>query len=148
MLTPVALGGAAPFTLGLLSFAGPSGSTSVTVGGSSTVKALVAGVGSVFPSGSVAVTWNVWGPGDSGPTGLPELQLGCTAPSIRHSKSALASLEVKTKAGLGSTVPPDGPEVMVVSGSVVSALTLVLQLRVTDPEAGTVRLQLMPTPLS
>jgi hypothetical protein len=88
----------------------------------STVKLLAAGLESVFPAASVARASKVWVPkarpvydfGDEHPDQLE--------PSRRHSKLEPASEEPLPKSAEVDVMVPEGPEVIVVSGGVVSAV--------------------------
>ena len=99
----------------------PEGPESMTVSGAvvSTVKDLVAGVGSWFPAESMALTSKVWGPSVSAAIVSGLVQGEKASASTRHSKSAPGS-EENSKLGVGSLVVPVGPESIVVSGGVGS----------------------------
>jgi hypothetical protein len=88
----------------------------------STVKGRRAGVGSLFPAASVAVTSKLWKPSARGALVHGELQEAKLAASIRHWKVE-GSLAEKVNVGVGSFVHTDGPESIVVSGGSVSTAT-------------------------
>ena len=90
-------------------------------GGAVTVKLRVAGEVSVLLDGSVARTSKVCGPGSKRRGRVRGRCRAKTAPSsTRHSKVEPASVEVKVKVGVVSVVGPEGPELIVVSGGLVS----------------------------
>jgi hypothetical protein len=87
-----------------------------------TFQVRLAGLWSVFPAASVARTLKVWDLLASPVYRVGEEQALKAAPSREHSKVELGSVEENVKrASLVFTVP-DGPELMTVSGGVVSAL--------------------------
>jgi hypothetical protein len=88
-----------------------------------TFQVRLAGLWSVLPAASVARTLKVWEPLASPVYRFGEEQALKSAPSREHSKVELgSSVEENVKlASLVFTVP-DGPELMTVSGGVVSAL--------------------------
>jgi hypothetical protein len=89
-----------------------------------TVKAWLAGVGSVFAAWSVAWTWKVWGPSPSGPVvcELPGPEQGPKGPpSTLHWKLEPASVDEKVKLGVSSSVVPVGPESIEVFGALESS---------------------------
>ena len=100
----------------------PLGPLSIVVSGpvASTVKLRWAGVGSVFPSASVARTRMLCGPSESCCVLKGEVQGVKATLSTEHSKVELGSLEEKVNVGWLSVVVPDGPKSIVVSGGVVS----------------------------
>ena len=87
----------------------PEGPESIVVSGGvvSTVKVRVAGVGSVLPAASVALTSKVWGPSVSAATVSGLEQAEKASLSTRHSKVAPGS-EENSKLGVGSPVGPGG----------------------------------------
>jgi hypothetical protein len=108
--------------VGVESFVGPLGPEVIVVSGAvvSTVKARVAGVGSVFPAGSVARTENVYGPSRSATGVNGDAQAAYVLPSSEQANVDPASLAVNENVGVASVVPPVGPAVIVVLGGVVS----------------------------
>ena len=88
---------------------------------SSTVQATVAGVGSTFPSASIARTAKVCWPGAS-VYAAGEEQAAKAAPSSEHSKLEPPSEEAKAKLVDSALVVP-GPDEIVVSGGVLSTVT-------------------------
>ena len=92
----------------------------VSGGTLSMTQGWLAGVGSVFPAGSVARTSSAWAPTES-----PEYVAGLVQdvkvpPSRLHWNVDPASLEVKVKAAPVLLLGLGGPEVTVVSGGVRS----------------------------
>ena len=76
-----------------------------------------------FPGASIALTKKVWVPFASGEPRVNGEGHGMNAwASKRHWKVEPASFEAKEKVGVASLVGPLGPEVMVASGGVVSAV--------------------------
>jgi hypothetical protein len=140
--------------VGVGSLVVPLGPPVIVVSGGvvSTVKLCEAGVGSVLPAGSVALTSKVWEPSVRALDEvwvLPGPEHAPNAPeSKRHSKLDPASDEVKAKVGVVSLVGPEGPESTEVSGGVVSGENELTSDRVTSPPAGIVMGQLRPAPLS
>jgi hypothetical protein len=119
--------------VGVLSLVEPEGPAVIIVsggvvspggggGGALTVKPRLAGVASTLPAASRARTSKVCGPGGRPAVVWEPLEpQGANAPSsILHSKLEPASLEVKVNVGVESSVGPDGPPVIVVSGGVAS----------------------------
>jgi hypothetical protein len=108
--------------VGVLTPVGPLGPDVIVVSGGvvSTVKALVAGVASVFPAASVARTESVYEPSrrDAGVYG--EEHVENVTPSRAHANVEPASLDENVKVGVESAVAPVGPPVIAVSGGVVS----------------------------
>ena len=105
----------------------PDGPESISRAGGtvSTVKERKAGLGSVLPAESVALTSKVWGPSVSAARvlGLKQGEKGSVP--TRHSKVAPAS-EENSKLGVASPVGPLGPESIVVSGAVVSTVKVLV----------------------
>ena len=87
----------------------------------STVNARVAGVASVLPATSVARTETEWSPSLRAAVVHGLVQSAQAPASTRHSKTEFASVAVKANVGVLSFVVPVGPDVIVVSGAVVSA---------------------------
>jgi hypothetical protein len=88
------------------------------------VQVRLAGLWSVLPALSVALTWKVWEPLDKPLYALGEVQEGSQGlPSRLHSNVEPLSEEEKPKLADVEPVvlPSDGPELIVVSGGVVSA---------------------------
>jgi hypothetical protein len=86
----------------------------------STVKERVAGEASVLPATSVARTETVWAPSPRALVVHGLVQSAHAPESTRHSKTELASEDVKANVGVVSLVVLFGPDVIVVSGAVVS----------------------------
>ncbi len=86
-----------------------------------TVQVRLAGVESVLPEASVALTEKVWEPSAKPVYCCGEVQLLKAVLSRRHSKVEFASLEENSKVAEVLFTVAEGPEVMVVSGGVVSA---------------------------
>ena len=92
------------------------------------MKERVAGEASVLPAASVARTLTVWPPSASAGV-VHGLVHAVQAPlSTRHVNVEPASVEVKPNAGVASLVGPLGPEVIVVSGAVVSDGALIVHV--------------------
>jgi len=85
------------------------------------VQVWLAGVVSLLPAGSVALTSKVCSPVDKSEYAFGELQELKLPPSRRQSNVDPASLEEKVKDALVLVVVSDGPSMIVVSGGVVSA---------------------------
>jgi hypothetical protein len=77
-----------------------------------------------FPAASIALTEKLWVPFERREVVNGELQVLNEFASTRHWKVEPASFEVKEKVGVGSwvTLPWPGPEVMLATGGVVSAV--------------------------
>ena len=90
------------------------------------MKSRRAGLWSVLPTASRARTWNVCAP--AGRTGAVKgvAHAAYSAVSSRHWNVALTSGDVKVKAGVLSSVAPEGPPVIVVCGASVSTTKLLL----------------------
>ena len=73
------------------------------------VNERAAGVGSTFPSGSVAWTSKLWAPVASTPIVKGEVQGANAAAPTRHVKLDPGSLEENPNVGVESVVLPDGP---------------------------------------
>src|SRR3954452_21141482 len=87
----------------------------------STVQLRAAGVGSTFQAGSAARTWSVCGPCER-PTYCFGEEHAANAPASNlHSKLDWPSLDEKVNCAEADLVIPDGPELIVVCGGVVSA---------------------------
>lgn len=86
-----------------------------------TLQVCVAAVASVFPAASVPQTLKVWDPIDNPVYVWGEVHAVREAPSRLHWNVELASLEVKAKEALVDVDVAGGPDVIVVSGGVVSA---------------------------
>jgi hypothetical protein len=108
--------------VGVESFVGPLGPEVIVVSGAvvSAVNARVAGVGSVFPAGSVARTENVYGPSRSAAGVNGDAQAVYVLPSSEQANVEPVSLAVNENVGVESLVAPVGPAVIVVSGGVTS----------------------------
>ena len=86
----------------------------------STVNERVAGEASVFPATSVARTETLCAPSLRAAVVHGLVQSAQAPESTRHSKTEFASVAVNAKVGELSLVVPVGPDVIVVSGGVVS----------------------------
>ncbi len=114
--------------VGVLSLVVPVGPDVIVVSGAvvsgggavSTVKTRVAGDASVLPATSVARTDTECAPSPSAEVVHGLVQLTHDPESTRHSNTELASLDVNANVGVLSFVVPVGPDVIVVSGAVVS----------------------------
>ena len=94
----------------------------VSAGGAlATVNARVAGVASVLPAASVARTETLCAPSVSVGVVHGLVHVAHAPASTRHSKDEPDSLDVNANVGVLSLVEPVGPELIVVSGGVVSA---------------------------
>ena len=120
-VAPVSVAVNAKLALPLVVVAGGADEISVSGATVSTVNARVAGVPSPFPAASVAQTENVCGPSASDGAVTGEEQVANSAPSSAHAKVELLSLEMNANVAVGSPVAPLGPDVIVVSGAVVSS---------------------------
>jgi hypothetical protein len=85
-----------------------------------TLQVCVAAVASVLPAASVAQTLNVWDPIDNPVYAWGEVQATRGAPFRLHWNVEFASLEVNEKEALVDVDDAGGPDVIVVSGGVVS----------------------------
>jgi len=90
-----------------------------------TVQVRLAGVESVLPAESVALTSKVWLPFERPVYSLGEVQAPQEPLSSLHSKLEPLSEEEKLKLAELLCTVPEGPESMVVSGGVVSPGLLV-----------------------
>jgi hypothetical protein len=90
------------------------------LGGAWTVQLHSAGVGSTFDAASVARTRSWWLPGASPAYVAGDAHDANAAASREHSNVAPASFAVKANAAVALVVVAGGPEVMVLSGAVVS----------------------------
>jgi hypothetical protein len=108
--------------LAAVEFVGFEGFAVIVVSGGvrSTVHVKTAGVGSVFPAGSVARTWNVWLPSTRLEYALGLVQAPNPPPSSWHWKELPASVDVKLKLAEVAFVGFEGFAVMEVSGAPVS----------------------------
>ncbi len=88
----------------------------------STVKVRLAGVGSVLAARSIARTSNVCAPSLSDAVVNGEVQSANGSESTRHSNVPPVSSEENSNVGVSSGVSPDGPALIVVSGSPVSTV--------------------------
>ena len=106
----------------LVELAGLDGDAVIVVFGAvvSTVHVAVAGLGSTWPSGPVALTWKVCEPSMRPVYDLGEVQLAKAAPSRLHSKVEPEMVEAKESEAELEFVALPGCDVIVVSGSVVS----------------------------
>jgi hypothetical protein len=87
----------------------------------STVNERLAGDASVLPAQSVARTWKLCAPSASEAVVRGEPQAANEPESTLHEKVEAGSFDEKPSVGVGSLVVPDGPELIVVCGGVVSA---------------------------
>ncbi len=107
----------------MTSVAPSAGATVVTVGAvASTVQAWLAGVGSVFPSTSVARTWKVCSPSAKPVYSAGEVQRLKAASSRAHSYVAISSFDEKVNVADVLLARSAGPASIVVSGAVVSTV--------------------------
>ncbi len=83
-----------------------------------------------FPGASIAWTENVWEPSESGGTVYVAPQALKASPSVAHWKVEPGSLATNLKVGVRSLVklPKVGPEVILATGGVVSAVKLLKAL--------------------
>jgi hypothetical protein len=120
----VALGSAVPESVMLpVLFVLPSAGLVIAgaAGGvTSTVQVRTAGVGSVLPAGSVALTSKVCPPSARALYVTPLVQDTKTPVSSLHSKLLPASLAVNVNVALVSLVAPKGPVAIAVSGAATS----------------------------
>jgi hypothetical protein len=106
----------------------PVGVLAVTVGAVvstgvvSTVQVWVAGLASVFPAASFALTSKVCEPSERSLNVLGASQAAKVAPSRLHSKVESFSVEENSKVAEALFTLPEGPSLMVVSGAVVSTV--------------------------
>ena len=108
----------------------PEGPESIVVSGGvvSTVKVLVAGVGSWFPAASSALNSAVWGPS------VRPVKVFGLAQSVKGSESiwhwilavSPAGSPLKVKVAWSVVMVPEGPESIVVSGGVVSTVKVLV----------------------
>src|SRR5436309_481453 len=111
-------------------WAASAGAVSETVGGvvsatcRSTVQVRDAGLGSVLPAGSVALTVNVWLPSARPVYVLGEVQAATLPPSSVQPNVEPVSLELNPKVAVSEVAVPDGPASIVVSGGPVSTVTV------------------------
>jgi methylmalonyl-CoA mutase cobalamin-binding subunit len=94
-----------------------------------TVQPRVAGVGSVLPEVSTALTATVCPPGVKEEKDSDSAQAFQEAESSLHSKLELLSLEEKSKLAVVDAVAPEGPATIDVLGGVVSPSARTVQLR-------------------
>jgi hypothetical protein len=90
---------------------------------STIVQAELAGVASVLPAWSVARTANVWLPTLRSVSVTGEAHVANAPPSVEHSNVEPVSLAEKVSVALVLAVEAFGPESIVVSGAVRSAMT-------------------------
>jgi hypothetical protein len=105
-----------------------SGAVASAGGVASTVKERVAGVAPVLPAASVARTETLCDPSLSVGVVHGLVQSAHAPASTRHSKTAFDSEAVKANVGVLSPVEPVGPELIVVSGGVVSDAVVIVQV--------------------
>ena len=112
---------------GLSSGASPAGSSAGGSrgppggSGASTVHSRRAGDGSRLPAASTALTSKPWAPAGTSVSTFGEAQAAKAAASSRHSKVAPLSGDSKANVAVVAWTDPVGPEVIAVSGGVVSA---------------------------
>ena len=82
----------------------------------STLKLRPAGLGSVFPAGSVARTWNVCRPSESPERSKGDWHRENAEPSKEHSKVEFDFVESNEKRAVVELVADGGPSVICVSG--------------------------------
>src|SRR5215211_1043347 len=92
------------------------------MGGVVDVQVRMAGVGSLLPAVSVAVTWNVWGPSIRLLKVCGEPQFSISSSSIKQMKEP-GSLDEKVNVAELLLTVPDGPESMLAFGAVLSTVT-------------------------
>ncbi len=134
VMVSVSPSGSVSFATTFMFIVSPCGTPAVSLfatGGRFTVHVRLAGVGSVFPAASVARTSKVWEPPESPVYDLGEVHALHAPPSRRHWNVEPASLDVNEKLADGEVTVPDGPEVIVVSGGVVSAGGAIVHERLT-----------------
>jgi len=95
------------------------------VTGASIVQVYEAGVGSTFPSESIASTRKVCEPTASPEYVVGEVHAAKTAPSSEHLKSEFDFDELKEKLASVDPVDPGGPSVIVVSGGSLTGASIV-----------------------
>src|SRR5206468_696427 len=93
-------------------------------GGTAAVHVRVAGVASTFPDASTARTENLWEPDARPVCACGDEQVAKAAPSRLQAKVDPLSLDAKANETDWPDIP-DGPDVIVVSGGVVSTLIVV-----------------------
>ena len=115
---------------------GVSVGVSVGVGiATSTVQVWIAGVGSLLPAVSVAVTWNVCEPLTRLLKVWGEPQSSISSPSMKQMYET-ASPDENVKVAESLFTMPEGPESMVVSGAVLSTVTtLALEVVELNPKS-------------
>jgi hypothetical protein len=122
--------------VGVESLVGPFGpepmvvSGAVVSAGGSIVQVRVAGEASTLPAASVARTLNVCEPALSALYAFGLVHVAKAPASSLHSKVDPDSLDVNANEALVEVVGFAGPEPIVVSGGVVSAGALIVQVRV------------------
>jgi hypothetical protein len=115
--------------VGVASFVGPLGPEPIDVSGAVmsgggavlTVNERLAGDASAFPAASVARTETLCAPSLSALVVHALVHVAQDPASTRHANVEPGSVAVNAKVGVLSLVVPDGPDVMLVSGGVVSA---------------------------
>jgi hypothetical protein len=91
-----------------------------------TVQVRLAGAGSMLPARSVAITSKVWVPSYRLLNVCGEPQFSISSPSIIQMNEATPSLAEKVNVAELLATVPDGPESIVVSGAVLSTVTVPL----------------------
>ena len=124
----------------------PEGPAVIVVsGGTTTVQLWLAGVASTLPAVSVACTWNVCTPADKTVYVVGEVQALNEPPSSLQAKVAV-SVAVKLKVAEVEATVPVGPEVIVVSGGVLSTVTFVLAVVAELLDGSTARAAMVVAP--
>jgi hypothetical protein len=121
----------------------------------SAIHVRTAGVGSLLPAASVAVTWNVCDPGSRLLNDCGEPQSSISTSSMKQMYEA-GSLEEKVNVAESLLTVPEGPESIVVFGAVLSTVTtwaaevvelnpksIARAVRVADPSLTVLEFQIM-----
>ena len=102
----------------------------------STVQVRLAGVPSIFPARSVAITWNVCEPSKRLSKVCGEAHPSISSPSRSHRNEAPDSFDEKVKVAEVLLTIPLGPELMTVSGAVLSTITVLpVEVVALDPRS-------------
>ena len=117
----------------------------VVSGGLTTVQLWLAGMGSTLPVASVARTWNVCAPLARRVYVTGEVQLVKDPLSSLQAKVAV-SVAVKVKLAVVEPAVPVGPEVIVVSGGVLSTVTVIFAVVVELFDGSTARAAIVTFP--
>jgi hypothetical protein len=114
-------------------------------GGLTTVQLWLAGVASTLPVASVARTWNVCEPSAKAVYVAGEVQF-VNDPLSSLQANVAASVAVKLKLAVEEFTVPVGPDVIVVSGGVLSTVTLILVVVVELFDGSTARAAIVAPP--